>query len=248
LQAEAIIHLLMRAEIHLARRGGVEKILIIEDDQSILMGLEDDLGLEGYEVSIARDGRRGLEMAMEKNHDLIILDLMLPKLSGLEVCKQLRQAKIMTPILMLTAKSQEVDIVLGLELGADDYVTKPFSPRELLARIKALLRRTNHPQAGTTVCTIGDIEIDFKKYEARKAGQVIHLSALEFNLLHLFVQHPEEALSRDFILDQIWGEQVYVTSRAIDTHVAQLRKKIEDDPAKPKHIVGVRGVGYKFMG
>jgi DNA-binding response OmpR family regulator len=225
----------------------MEKILIIEDDERILMGLEDDLGMEGYKVATARDGLQGFEMAKEKNYDLIILDIMLPTMSGLEVCKQLRQAKVATPVLMLTAKSQEVDIVLGLELGADDYVTKPFSPRELLARIKALLRRTNHHHSDEAFYHAGDLEIDFKKYEAKKAGRTIHLSALEFNLLHLFIQHKAEVLSRDFILDEIWGEEVCVTNRTVDTHVAQLRKKIEDDPANPKHIVGVRGVGYKFV-
>jgi DNA-binding response OmpR family regulator len=160
----------------------------------------------------------------------------------------LRQAKITTPILMLTAKSQEVDKVLGLELGADDYVTKPFSPRELLARVKALLRRANHNNSDCSSFHIGDLEIDFKKYEAKKAGEIIHLSALEFNLLHLFIQRKNEVLSRDLILDKIWGEDTYITIRTVDTHVAQLRKKIEDDPAIPKHIVGVRGVGYKFVG
>lgn len=226
----------------------MEKVLIIEDDERILMGLEDDLGLEGYEMATAKDGVRGLEMAKEEMYDLIILDIMLPGLNGFEVCKQLRQAHIATPILMLTAKSQEIDVVLGLELGADDYVTKPFSPRELLARIKALLRRTNRHHSEEAFYRLGDIEIDFKKYEATKSGHSIHLSALEFNILHLFVQHRDEVLSRDFVLDKIWGEDVYVTNRAVDTHVAMLRKKIEDDPANPKHIIGVRGAGYKFVG
>jgi DNA-binding response OmpR family regulator len=225
----------------------MEKILIIEDDDRILMGLEDDLRFEGYEVSTAKDGAEGLTKAKEKAYDLIILDLMLPKLNGFEVCKQLRQAGFATPILMLTAKSQEADKVIGLELGADDYVTKPFSPRELLARVKALLRRakTNHQDGA--LFHFGDFEIDFKKYEARKSGHQFHLTALEFNLLHLFVQHSNEVLSRDFILDKIWGEEVYVTNRTVDTHVAQLRKKIENDPSDPKHIVGIRGVGYKLI-
>ncbi|MCI0698673.1 response regulator transcription factor [candidate division KSB1 bacterium] len=225
----------------------MEKILIIEDEDRILMGLEDDLRFEGYDVASAKDGLQGLTMAKEKAYDLIILDLMLPKLNGFEVCKQLRQAGIATPILMLTAKSQEVDKVLGLELGADDYVTKPFSPRELLARVKALLRRTQSNLSTSALFHFGDFEIDFKKYEARKSGRQFHLTALEFDLLRLFIQHPNEVLSRDFILDKIWGEEVYVNNRTVDTHVAQLRKKIEDDPANPKYIVGVRGVGYKFV-
>ncbi|MDZ7288695.1 MAG: response regulator transcription factor [candidate division KSB1 bacterium] len=224
----------------------MEKILIIEDEERILMGLEDDLGLEGYEVATAKDGLQGFAMAKEKAYDLIILDIMLPKMSGFEVCKQLRLAGIMTPILMLTAKSQEVDKVLGLELGADDYVTKPFSPRELQARVKALLRRAKPDHQESHVFRIGKIEIDFKKYEATKSGHPLHLTALEFNLLHLFIQHQNEVLSRDFILDKIWGEEVYVTNRTVDTHVAQLRKKIEDDPGDPKFILGVRGVGYMF--
>jgi len=225
----------------------MEKILIIEDENRILMGLEDDLSLEGYDITTAKDGVRGFDLAKEKNFDLIILDLMLPKLNGFEVCKQLRQVGMTMPILMLTAKSQEVDKVLGLELGADDYVTKPFSPRELLARVKALLRRSKPNQPESVLFHCGDFEVDFKKYEVKKAGHPIHLTALEFNLLHLFVQHPNEVLSRDFILDKIWGEEVYVNNRTVDTHVAQLRKKIEDDPANPKYIVGVRGVGYKFI-
>jgi len=226
----------------------MERILVIEDEERILMGLEDDLSFEGYEVAAAKDGVQGLAMAKEKAYDLIILDIMLPKLNGFEVCKQLRQAGMTTPILMLTAKSQEVDKVLGLELGADDYVTKPFSPRELLARVKALLRRSKPNQPESILFHCGDLEVDFKKYEVKKAGDPIHLTALEFNLLHLFVQHPNEVLSRDFILDKIWGEEVYVTNRTVDTHVAQLRKKIEDDPATPQYIIGVRGVGYKFVG
>ncbi|MGH7599119.1 MAG: response regulator transcription factor [bacterium] len=225
----------------------MERILIIEDDDRILMGLEDDFRFEGYEISTASDGQRGLTMANENAHDLIILDLMLPKLNGFEICKQLRQAGMTKPILMLTAKSQEVDKVLGLELGADDYVTKPFSPRELVARVKALLRRAKSNHHDGALFHFGDFEIDFKKYEARKSGRQFHLTALEFNLLHLFIQHPDEALSRGFILDKIWGEEVYVTNRTVDTHVAQLRKKIEDDPGNPKFILGVRGVGYKFV-
>ncbi len=225
----------------------MEKILIIEDEDRILMGLEDDLRFEGYDVASAKDGLQGLIMAKEKAHDLIILDLMLPKLNGFEVCKQLRQAGMTVPILMLTAKSQEVDKVLGLELGADDYVTKPFSPRELLARVKALLRRTKSIPPESAVFHFGDFEVDFKKYEVKKAGHLIHLTALEFKLLHLFVQHQNEVLSRDFILDKIWGEEVYITNRTVDTHVAQLRKKIEDDPGNQKFILGVRGVGYKFI-
>ncbi len=226
----------------------MEKILIIEDEESILMALEDNLRLEGYEVSSAKDGPRGFSLANEQARDLIILDIMLPKMDGFEVCKKLRQAGISTPILMLTAKSREADKVLGLELGADDYMTKPFSPRELLARVRALLRRAKPQPPDMDLCRFGDVEIDFKKYEAKKGGTPIDLSALEFSLLHCLIRNKDRAVSRDALLDAVWGEQVYVDPRTVDKHISQLRKKIEDDPQAPKFILGVRGVGYKFGG
>jgi len=224
----------------------MEKILIIEDEESILMALADDLSLDGYEVTSAKDGLQGLSMAMEKGYDLIILDIMLPKMDGFEVCKQLRQAGVGTPILMLTAKSQEVDKVLGLELGADDYVTKPFSPRELLARVKAILRRVKGTQAEMDVYRFGSEEIDFKKYEVKKKGQPIYLTSLEFSLIGFLIKHKDQVLDRSAILDGVWGREVYVLPKTVDTHVGHLCKKIEDDPANPKHIIGVRGTGYKF--
>ena len=222
------------------------KILVIEDDDSIRMALEDDLALEGFQVQSAADGEQGLMMAKEKTDDLIILDLMLPKLDGIDICKELRKANIATPIIMLTAKSQEVDKIIGLELGADDYMTKPFSPRELLARIKAILRRTSHLQQEMEIVKIDELEIDFKQMEAKKRGKKIALTALEFSLLHFFIHHKNEVVSRDQILDTVWGKDVFVTSRTVDTHIANLRRKIEDDPAQPKFILGVRSVGYKF--
>jgi len=225
----------------------MEKILIIEDEESILMALEDNLKLEGYEVSSAKDGELGLSMAEEQGYDLIILDIMLPKMDGFEVCKQLRQERITTPILMLTAKGQEIDKILGLELGADDYVTKPYSPRELLARVKALLRRAKQTEQEINLCSFGDVEIDFIKYEARKKGKPIYLTALEFDLLHFLIKHKGQVKSRDSILDEVWGAEVYVHPRTVDKHIADLRKKIEDDPPNPKYIIGVRSVGYKFM-
>jgi DNA-binding response OmpR family regulator len=224
----------------------MEKILIIEDEESILMALTDDLGLEGYEVASARDGLEGLEMAKEKGYALVILDIMLPKMDGFEVCKQLRQAGVGTPILMLTAKSQEVDKVLGLELGADDYVTKPFSPRELLARVKAILRRVKAAQEEFDIYNFGDVEIDFKKYEVKKKGQPVYLTSLEFSLIGFLIKHKDQVLDRSAILDGVWGEDVYVLPKTVDTHIGHLRKKFEDDPANPKHIIGVRGIGYKF--
>jgi len=224
----------------------MEKILIIEDEESILMALADDLALEGYEVASAKDGLQGLSMAKEKAHDLIILDIMLPKMDGFEVCKQLRQAGVATPILMLTARSQEIDKVLGLELGADDYVTKPFSPRELLARVKAILRRVKSTQEQMDIYCFGDVEIDFKKYEVKKKGQPVYLTSLEFSLIGFLIKHKDQVLDRSAILDGVWGEDVYVLPKTVDTHIGHLRKKIEDDPANPKHIIGVRGIGYKF--
>ena len=226
----------------------MENILIIEDEESILMALEDDLRVEGYEVSSAKDGLQGFSMAKEQGYDLIILDIMLPKMNGFEVCKQLRQTGITTPILILTAKSQEIDKVLGLELGADDYVTKPFSPRELLARVNALFRRVKQTRQGIDLYHFGDVEVDFRKYEAKKSGQPIYLTALEFALLHFLIKHKDLVVSRDSILDEVWGDDVYVYPRTVDTHIAHLRKKTEDDPANPKYIIGVRGIGYKFKG
>lgn len=224
----------------------MKKILIIEDEESILMALEDNLRLEGYGVACAEDGEQGLSMAREEDFDLIILDIMLPKMDGFEVCKQLRKEGIGTPILMLTAKSQEIDKVLGLELGADDYVTKPFSPRELLARVKALLRRAEPIRHDTTKFSFGGIEVDFTRYEAKKKGKPLNLTALEFDLLHFLIEHRGQVMSRDSILDEVWGRDVYIQPRTVDKHIGSLRKKIEDDPSNPRHILGVRAVGYKF--
>jgi len=210
------------------------------------MGLEDNLRIEGYQVSSATDGLTGFSMAKEHGFDLIILDIMLPKMNGFEVCKRLRQSGITTPVLILTAKSQEVDKVLGLEIGADDYVTKPFSPRELIARVNAIIRRTKQTQQPIELYHFGDVEIDFKKYEAKKRGQPISLTALEFTLLNFLIKHEDQVLSRNSILDNVWGNTVYVYPRTVDTHIANLRKKIEDDPENPKFILGVRSIGYKF--
>ena len=210
------------------------------------MGLEDNLRIEGYQVSSATDGLTGFSMAKEHGFDLIILDIMLPKMNGFEVCKRLRQSGITTPVLILTAKSQEVDKVLGLEIGADDYVTKPFSPRELIARVNAIIRRTKQTQQPIELYHFGDVEIDFKKYEAKKRGQPISLTALEFTLLNFLIKHEDQVLSRNSILDNVWGNTVYVYPRTVDTHIANLRKKIEDDPENPKFIIGIRSIGYKF--
>jgi DNA-binding response OmpR family regulator len=226
----------------------MEKILIVEDEDCVLMALEIDLRMDGYQVSSAKDGVKGLSMAREQVYDLIILDIMLPEMNGFEVCKQLRQSSITTPVLMLTARSQEVDKVLGLELGADDYVTKPFSPRELRARVNALLRRVKQPQEGIDRYHFGNVDVDFKKYEAEKGGQPVYLTALEFSILHMLIENKGQVVSRDNILDKIWGNDVYVYPRTVDTHIAHLRKKIEDDPGNPQFIIGVRSIGYKFNG
>jgi two-component system alkaline phosphatase synthesis response regulator PhoP len=223
------------------------KILIIEDEDAILMALEDDLRLEGYAVKGEKNGTRGFERAREGGFDLVILDIMLPGMDGFEICRGLRAAGVPTPILMLTAKSQEVDKVLGLELGADDYVTKPFSPRELLARVKALLRRGAPTEPALERVSFGEVEIDFKGYEVRKSGTPVELTPREFSLLRLLVSHPGEVLQRGTILTEVWGDDFDVFPRTVDVHVAHLRKKLEDDPADPKHILNVRGVGYKFV-
>ena len=223
------------------------KILIVEDEESILMALEDDLGNEGYAVTGETDGAKGLDLAQAGGYDLLILDIMLPSLDGLEVCKKLRAAGDATPILILTAKSQELDKVLGLELGADDYVTKPFSRRELLARVKALLRRAEPVNSPLTHFHFADVEVDFKAYEVRKGGQPVELTAKEFALLRLLVGRRGEVLRRDVILNEVWGDDSDVFPRTVDTHIVHLRQKIEDDPANPKFFVNVRAVGYKFV-
>jgi len=224
----------------------MNRILIIEDEESILMALEDNLRLEGYEVASAVDGKKGLSIARSQKFDLIILDIMLPKMDGFDVCKHMRKEGINIPILMLTAKSQEIDKVLGLELGADDYVTKPFSSRELLARIKALLRRTKQFQQRMQSFEFGDVKVDFGKYEVKKRGKLIYLTALEFSLLHFLIKNKNKVVSRDAILDEVWGRDVYIQPRTVDKHIGELRKKLEENPSNPEHILGVRGVGYKF--
>ena len=226
----------------------MKRILIIEDAKAIRMALEDDFKFEGYQVDSASTGPEGLEKAIDLNLDIIILDLMLPELSGLEICKELRKRNIGTPIIMLTAKSQEFDKVLGLELGADDYITKPFSPFELHARVKAVLRRSEirNRQTASTAIRIGPFELDPLKYLVTKNRETVNLTTIEFDLMKLLMQNAGQVIKRDDILHSIWGEDVYITSRTVDTHIANLRKKIEDDPEKSHWITGIRGVGYKF--
>jgi len=225
-----------------------KKILIVEDEPGILLSLKDEFESEGYTVYQAEDGEEGLDFAKQHAPDLILLDIMLPVLDGYEVCKRLRMAGDTTPIIMLTVKDQEIDKVLGLELGADDYVTKPFSLRELMARVKAILRRTEERATEPIFYRIGDIELDFKKYEAKKKGKVVELTPLEFEMLKLLIRKKEQVITRNDFLDNIWGEDnLVVSSRTIDSHIANIRKKIEDDPSNPKYILSIRGVGYKLM-
>lgn len=223
-----------------------ERILVIEDEESILMALEDDLEIEGYEVDSATDGVQGFELALVGGYDLVILDVMLPGLDGFEVCRRLRGDGVLTPVLMLTAKSQEIDKVLGLELGADDYVTKPFSPRELIARVRAILRRGKRPAAPLDRFSFGSIDVDFRKFETRRSGEPIDLTPREYMLLRYLIEHRDEAVSRTDILFEVWGDDADVFPRTVDTHVANLRKKLERDPSEPRHILGVRGIGYRF--
>ncbi len=223
-----------------------ERILVVEDEDAILMLLEDDLSMEGYEVATAQDGELALSMARGGAYDLVILDIMLPKKDGFEVCRELRGFGVDVPILMLTAKSQEIDKVLGLELGADDYMTKPFSPKELVARVRAILRRRKAPPQRIERYHFGDIDVDFKKFETKRGGRPVDLTVREYALLRFLIEHRDGAVSRFDILDRVWEGEADVFPRTVDTHVANLRKKLEGDPASPRHIVGVRGIGYRF--
>jgi DNA-binding response OmpR family regulator len=222
------------------------RILVVEDEANIALALEDDLKKEGYEVEIVADGERACGRALEAAYDLILLDVMLPLKDGYDVCRDLRRAHVRTPILMLTAKTGEAEKVLGLELGADDYVTKPYSPRELRARIKALLRRA--ADEAPEVYRFGDIEVDFVRYEIRRGGRLLQVTPTEFKLLAALIRRRGRVLTRDQLLDLAWGEGVYVTDRVVDNHIVRLRKKIEPKPTKPRYLHNVRGVGYRFDG
>ncbi len=226
----------------------MRRILIVEDDQAMAVALTDGFKYKGYSVQVARDGFDGSRLASEKNFDLIILDVMLPKVSGLDICKKLRDSGNYIPIILLTARGQEIDKVMGLELGADDYVTKPFSFMELVARVEALLRRASR-QVETVDCVrIGDLTLDFNKCEASKGGEPLELSHREFKLLQYFLSHRGEVVSRDQLLDAVWGYDSFPLSRTVDTHIAKLRQKIEADPSNPRYIMTVHRAGYKFIG
>ena len=220
------------------------KILIVEDEPSIALALEDDLRREGYETELATDGEAAERRALSREFDLILLDVMLPKQDGFDVCRQVRRAGVDTPILMLTARAQEAEKVLGLEVGADDYVTKPYSARELRARIKAHLRR--RAAQAPDVVTFGDAELDFTRCELRRGGRPVELSALEYKLLAAFVRRAGRLLTRAQLLDEVWGRDTHVTDRVVDNQVTNLRKKIEPDPERPRHLLALRGLGYRF--
>lgn len=223
-------------------------ILIVEDEPQMRVGLKDNLEFEGHQVDFAEDGNEGLRKILENIYDLILLDVMLPKMSGFDVCKKARQAGINTPIIMLTAKGEEIDKVLGLELGADDYVTKPFSLRELLARIKAVLRRReNSPGENIQKVTIGKLTVDFSSYSASIENQNVPLTHLEFQILQYFLRHQNQTVSRDQLLSDVWGYNTQVTSRTVDNFILKLRQKIETNPAHPSHLLTVHGIGYKMI-
>jgi two-component system alkaline phosphatase synthesis response regulator PhoP len=224
----------------------MSRILVVEDEPGIALGLKNELTLEGYETELARDGEAALDRARGGAFDLILLDIMLPKKDGYTVCRELRQAGNRTPILMLTAKAIEAERVLGLELGADDYVTKPFSSLELLARVRALLRRA----AGDApeVYRFGDVEVDFTRAEVRRAGACVETTALEFKLLATFVRRRGRILTREQLLDDVWRPDSCPTDRVIDNHIMNLRRKIEPAPQAPRYLVSVRGLGYRFDG
>jgi len=224
----------------------MKRILIVEDESSIALALEHDLRREGYETEVVSDGDDASRQAIAQPFDLILLDVMLPGKDGFEVCRDVRRAGIQTPIILLTAKTQEPEKVFGLESGADDYVTKPYSARELRARVKAHLRRgaSETPE----VFRFGDAELDLARCELRRAGKVVELSALEFKLLGAFVRRAGRLLTREQLLSEVWGSQTHVTDRVVDNQVTNLRKKIEPHPERPRYLIALRGLGYRFDG
>jgi DNA-binding response OmpR family regulator len=224
------------------------RILIVEDEPNMVAGLRDNFEFEGYEVLTAYDGEQGLERAMAESPDLVVLDVMMPKMSGLEVCKQLRAKRPSIPIIMLTARGQEVDKVVGLELGADDYVTKPFSIRELIARVKAVLRRGHVVPRDQERYSFGDAEVDLHACRVTRQGRELEFSSTEFELLRYFVSHPGEVLSRDRLLEEVWGYDSYPTTRTVDAHLVRLRQKLEPNPEQPRYFLTVHGTGYRFVG
>mgnify|MGYP001332648568 FL=1 len=225
----------------------MKKILIIEDDPAIRTGLNESLSKEGYTITDADSGDKGYALAHSDNFDLILLDLILPIKDGVEICKDLRSEGVKTPIIMVTSRKEEIDKILGLEIGADDYVTKPFSIRELLARVKALIRRSTYEPGDIEEVAFADLKINFKKQEMFKGTKPVKLSATEYRILHYFIDHEGEVISRDKFLDEVWGYDSYPTTRTVDNYILSLRKKIEDDPSDPRHLLTAHKVGYKFV-
>jgi two-component system alkaline phosphatase synthesis response regulator PhoP len=225
------------------------RVLVVEDEESLVMALRDRLESEGYAVTVANDGETGFDLATRQPFDLVLLDVALPRKNGFDVCRDLRARGVQTPVLMLTARGQVIDRVLGLKLGADDYLTKPFDAAELLARIEALLRRSRTLSAGSSdVYSFGTVHVDFRNAEVTRDGQPVDLSGLEFKLLRYFVDHRGALLTRDELLDKVWGYEAMPVTRTVDVHVASLRQKIERNPSKPEYFVTVHGLGYKFVG
>ncbi|MBE0538883.1 MAG: response regulator transcription factor [Ignavibacterium sp.] len=225
----------------------MKKILIVEDDPAIRTGLNETLTAEGYSIAEAETGNKGFELARKNDFDLILLDLVLPGKDGIEICKDLRNEGVKTPIVMVTSRKEEIDKILGLEIGADDYVTKPFSIRELVARVKALIRRSTYEPGNIEEVEFADIKINFKNQDMLKGNNPVKLSATEYRILHYFIDHESEVISRDKFLDEVWGYDSYPTTRTVDNYILSLRKKIEDDPANPKHLITIYRVGYKFV-
>ncbi len=223
------------------------RILIAEDEPDMAMGLRDNLQFEGYEVLEATDGEQALDIAKTQRPDLILLDIMMPKLDGFEVCRQVREAGFTVPIIMLTARSQEVDVVRGLELGADDYITKPFGVRELLARIKVSLRHAGAKPTAARVMKIGEAEVDLVKGTVTRGEQKFNLGYFEIELLKMLTDKAEEPVPRNDLLDKIWGLDAFPTNRTVDNHIVSLRRKIEPDPKNPRHIITVHTIGYKYV-
>ncbi len=224
------------------------KILIVEDEPNMVAGLRDNFEFEGYEVLSAYDGSEGLEKALATSPDLVVLDVMMPKMSGLDVCKQLKAKRPSIPIIMLTARGQEIDKVVGLELGADDYVTKPFSIRELVARVKAILRRSHTLPKEHDKYSFSDVEVDLRTCRISRAGKQVEFSAMEFELLKYFICNAGEVLSRERLLEDVWGYDRYPTTRTVDAHLVRLRQKLEPNPEQPRYFLTVHGMGYRFVG
>ena len=225
----------------------MKRILVVDDEPAMRTGLKDNLEIEGYQIAEAEDGQKGLEKIINGQYDLIILDVMMPGMSGFDVCKKVRAMGNNTPIILLTAKGEEIDKVLGLELGADDYVTKPFSLRELIARVKVILRRTENNLPSNNEYTIGKLKVDFATYNASSDGRDVNLSHREFEILKYLLEHKNKTVSRDDLLSEVWGMESRITTRTIDNFILRLRQKVENDANHPKIILTIYGIGYKMI-